>query len=46
MLCNSSNTRQISTDQLKENLMSISINQTATIYDEQEQSYGWFSIKM
>ena len=26
--------------------MRISINQTAEIYDEREQSYGWFSKNM
>ena len=31
---------------LKENLMSISINQTAAIYDKRQQSYGWFSKNM
>ena len=31
---------------LKENLMSISINQTATIYDKQQQNYGCFSKNM
>ena len=31
---------------LKENLMSISIYQAATIYDKGKQSYGWFSKNM
>ena len=31
---------------LKENLMSISINQIAAIYDKREQSYGSFSKNM